>query len=445
MNRVGRRLCGATLLLLLGTMVWLMGYTARPQAAADPQLPGPCTTNHQQVTVNGRETHIYYPTSCTGWVSAPYPGIAFAHGFSMFGLSDGAADNAGNGEHLASWGYVVAIPKLTDDVEERITDIQAVLTYLETETDSPGSFLYQKVDTNRLALAGHSFGGATVLAVSAQDTRVKAMVALDPVYHQGGPGDNPEIWDPDVEGPKITAPTCILGAPASNCNSEADYAEIYPFVGSTHKATFVIVGASHCDFSDPGNSLCSFVCDGDTDPARTQLIQKYMTAWFNYYLHYDTDYYDYLYGTEADSDIANGLIERQVDTAPRNVTATGQYKAVLLEWTLYDHPIIAGYNAYRRQTDQTYPSTPQIHTGPTSSHLDEGLAGGETYFYTLCSRDAAGHEHQLSYEVSATTQGEGPPEVTVTPEPTVSPTPPVAPGPGLGAQLYLPIVLKNWQ
>jgi dienelactone hydrolase len=328
----------------------------------------------------------------------------------------------------------VAIPRLPDDAEGRIADMQDVLSYLETETNTSGSFLYHKVDTNRFAVAGHSFGGATVLALAARDDRVKAVVALDPVYHQGGPGENPEIWDHDGEGPDITAPTCILGAPSSNCNSEADYAEIYPFVGATHKAEFFIVGASHCDFMDPGDplNLCSVFCDGDTDPARTQLVQKYMTAWFNYYVHYDTDYYDYVYGTEADSDIASGHIERQVDTAPRDVAATGQYKAVLLEWMLYDHPVVAGYNAYRRQMAETYPAVPQIHAGPTNSHLDEGLAGGETYYYVLCSRDAAGHEHELSSEVSATTLGEGPPEVTPTPEPEWS-------------ELYLPCIYKNWQ
>lgn len=441
MNRVKRALRGATFVFLASTMVWLMGYgyKTRTQAAIAPDQPGPCAIQHQEVTVNGQETHIYYPTSCSGWVGAPYPGIAFAHGFSMFGLSNGPAENAGHGEHLASWGYVVAIPKLADDVEKRITDIKAVLTYLETETNSPGSFLYHKVDTNRLGLAGHSFGGATVLAVGAQDARVKAIVALDPVYHQGGPGGNPEIWDPDVEGPKITAPTCVLGAPASNCNSEADYAEIYPYIGAVHKATFFIVGASHCDFMHPSNAFCSLVCEGATSSARTGLTQKYMTAWFNYYLHYNTNYYDYLYGAEADEDIDTGLIERRVDTAPRHVTATGQYKAVLLNWELYDHPIIAGYNAYRRQSGQSYPPSPQIHTGPTNHHLDEGLAGGETYFYTLCSRDPAGNEHQLSDEVSATTQGKGPPEVTATPEPTAT----VAPGPAW-EKCYLPMVLKDW-
>ncbi|MBC7251377.1 MAG: hypothetical protein H5T62_13950, partial [Anaerolineae bacterium] len=176
MHRGQTKLYGAVLTLLTGALLWLTGYTPQPQAAAAPDLPGPCEIEHQQVTVSGQETHIYYPTSCDGGVSAPYPGIAFAHGFSMFGLSNGAAENEDHGEHLASWGYVVAIPRLTDDVDERIADITALLTYLETETDSPGSFLYQKVDANRLGLAGHSFGGATVLAVGAQDTRVKAIV-----------------------------------------------------------------------------------------------------------------------------------------------------------------------------------------------------------------------------------------------------------------------------
>lgn len=196
---------------------------------------------------------------------------------------------------------------------------------------------------------------------------------------------------------------------------------MYPFVGATHKSQFLIVGASHCDFVDPGDpfNLCSVVCDGDTDPARTELSQKYMTAWLNYYLHYNTDYYDYLYGSEADSDISGGLIERLIDTAPRDVAATGQIKAVLLEWTLYDHPVVAGYNIYRRQMGEAYPDTPQSDAWRVSSHLDEGLAGGETYFYVLCNRDAAGHEHEHSSKVNATTLGEGPPEVTPTPEPFI--------------------------
>jgi hypothetical protein len=243
------------------------------------------------------------------------------------------------------------------------------------------------------------------LALAATDPRVNAVVALDPVYHQGGPGSEPEIWDHDVEGPKMAVPTTILGGPSSDCNSEADYAEIYPFVGSTHKAEFFVAGASHCDFSAPGNDLCYLVCGGSDDQSnlRTQLVQKYMTAWLNYYLQYDTDSFDYLYGQQANSDITSGLIERQMDTAPRDVNASGRAEAVLLEWTPYDHPMVSAYYAYRRRAGQEYPDVPQIHAGLTGDHLDEGLAEGETYYYVLCSHDEAGQEHQRSPQVSATT------------------------------------------
>jgi hypothetical protein len=230
---------------------------------------------------------------------------------------------------------------------------------------------------------------------------------LDPVYHQGGPfpGEEPEIWDPDVEGPSITVPTCVLGAPASNCNSEADYAEIYPFIGATHKAMFLVANASHCDFMDPGHFACEWVCDGTTDPARTRLIQKYMTAWFSYYLHLNTDHYDYLYGTEADTDVAAGLIERQVDTAPRGLTASGSVEAVALAWELYGHPIVAGHNIYRRLPGGSYTEMPYAQVGRTSTYLDVGLLVGQVYSYTLCSRDSAGNPHQLSGEVSAVPAG----------------------------------------
>jgi dienelactone hydrolase len=400
-NRIEESARKVCLLLTAGALIWLV----RSQVA-DPGNPGPCTVTSQMVDVNGDlETHIHYPSGdqCGGGITAPYPAIAFAHGFSMFGLSNGAADNAGNGEHLASWGYVVAIPVLPDDVEGRIADMRDVLFYLEAESNTAGSFLYQKVDVDRLAVAGHSFGGATVLALAARDARVKAVVALDPVYHQGGPfpGDEPEIWDPNVEGPNITVPTCVLGAPASNCNSEADYAEIYPFIGATHKAMFLVANASHCDFMDPGHFACDWVCDGTTDPARTELVHKYMTAWFNYYLHLNTDCYDHLYGTEADTDVAAGLIERQVDTAPRGLMGSSLGEAVRLLWELYEHPIVAGYNIYRRLPGEAYTATPDAQLERTSTYLDVGLLAGQVYSYTIRSRDAAGNLHQSSGEVSA--------------------------------------------
>jgi hypothetical protein len=184
----------------------------------------------------------------------------------------------------------------------------------------------------------------------------------------------------------------------------------------------LIKGASHCDFADPGSRFCSFLC-GATDQNRTRLSQKYMTAWFNYYLHYDASYYNYLFGSEADADVTGGHIQRQVATAPRTVQATGQEHAVLLAWTLYNHPMVTGYHAYRRAGEEAYPATPQIRTGKAGNYLDSSLVSGQTYSYMLCSHDPAGYEHQLSPEFTARTSGAAPP-------------------PNTEEHLYLPLLLR---
>jgi dienelactone hydrolase len=365
------------------------------------------------------------------WANAPYPGIAFAHGYSMFGLSDGMADNAGNGQHLASWGYVTAIPRLPDDAETRVTNLRDVLTYLETQANTPGSFLYQKVDVNRLATAGHSLGGSTALATAARDVRVKAVVGLDPVNHGGPPGQTQEVWNAAAEAPLISVPTGVLGAPGSSCNDEADYAEIYTYVGATHKASYLISGASHCVFSIPGNQLCAFTCGGAVDAQKQLLVKRYLTGWFNYYLYYKVEDYTYLYGEQSDADVSAGLIVRQVSTAPRNFTANPAPGSVELAWTRYNHPIVAGYDIYRRQSGQSYAAAPYAQVGSVPNYADSSVVAGQVYSYTVRSRDQAGNRHQSSEEQSAVPQS-GPPN-TPTPPPTIHYT----------NFVYLPVIYKD--
>jgi predicted dienelactone hydrolase len=390
--------------VLAVALAWLAGHPAHVRAVADPGQAGPCMVSAQTVTIDGSlSTAVYYPseTTCGSGLSVPYPGIAFAHGFSMFGLSDGVADNAGNGEHLASWGYIVAIPALDDDTETRIGQMQGVLEYLEQATNTSGSFLYEKVDTARLAAAGYSLGGATVLALAARDARVRAVVALDPVYHEGGfGGEGTVVWDPAVEAPNIAVPAGILGAPPSNCNADSDYLDIYPLVGATHKASFHISEGSHCDFADPGNAFCGLTC-GSASSARTLLSQKYMTAWFNYYLHLQTGYYTYLYGAEKDADISAGSIVQQARTAPKGLLADGRIGELELTWQRYNHPIVAGYNVYRKTEGAGYDGTPYAQVGTVSSYTDTVVTAARVYTYTICSRDPAGNEHQCAADVSA--------------------------------------------
>lgn len=369
-----------------------------PYAVAQVSI---ATTNPH--TSSKLETVIYYPSigDQVDPSGAPYATVVFAPGFLATPSS-----YPGNGEHLASWGYITAIPDFpSDDIEDRASDMQHLFSYLEAENTRAGSLFFDRIDTDRLAPAGHSLGGVSTLMLAARDGQeYKAAVALDPA---GGPFST---WDYESEVPKITAPSAVIGAEEGGfCNSDAMYNDVYRYIGATHRAKFVIVGGSHCDFMDAddfGISVCYWLCGGQSEgrEERLELIEHYTAAWFNYYVQHDTDYYTYLYGAEAQKDIQAGRISREVQTAPRDVSARGQKGAVELSWTSYSHHIIAGYNIYRSQQSGMYPSTPYAQVGRMSAYTDSAVVSGQQYFYVLRSRDAAGNEHEPSQEASAVAQ-----------------------------------------
>lgn len=413
-------ICVALLMLVL--------CSVQAQPLQDPGQPGPYVADYVVITTTnpstGSElvTDIHYPSSGGGVdpSGAPYATLVFAHGFMA-----SPSGYTGHGEHLASWGYIVALPDFPDDdVEVRASDVQHLFSYLEAENANGASPFFQTIDTARLGMAGHSLGGMSTLMVTARDARVNmAGVPLDPA---GGMLGN---WDYETEAPSITVPSVVIGAPPQLCNSSGEYNDWYPHIGATHKAKFVITDGSHCDFmstDDEGQTnVCGLLC-GEYSPERSEIAQHYMTAWFNYYLSLDTDYYTYLYGAEADADIQAGLITRTVDTAPRDVVAVGGFGAVELGWTLYDHPIISGYNIYRSQESGNYPSSPYAQVGRQTSYTDTGVVAGEEYFYVIRSRDSAGNEHQASEEVSAVVSGApaapGVPTLLAPPDGTITTT-----------------------
>lgn len=408
----------------------------------DPGEPGPYEADSIAVTTTNEDTgseldvDIYYPSK-DGDVDparARYPGLVFSPGM-LSTLSSYPL----NGQHLASWGYIVAIPTFPDDaLEVRVSDVRHLLTYLETEHVRSESVFYQRVDTSRLAVAGHSLGGTTTMITAARDQRVKAAVALDPVnpadFMSGG------AWDFEEEAPNISAPLAVIGAPSQFCNYFANYNDMYPEVGSCHKAKYVLANGSHCDFvhTDPGlqRDACYLVCGGRFNEDRTLLVERYTTAWLNYYLLGQVDQYSYLYGLQSDEDVQAGQITKEADTAPRNVAAQAYADRVELQWDACDEPGVDGYNVYRRLEGEAYSAVPLARLGKVSAFSDVEVLPGQLYYYALRSRDAAGNEHELSDEVSA--------EVGGTTTPTSSPTMTLTPSPtGTVLRTYLPCVFKS--
>lgn len=376
---------------------------------AEPGEKGPCTVEELSFEFQGIETTFFAPMegSCDSWIQSPYPGLIFAHGFSMMGFTDGVADVAGHGEHLASWGYWVAIPALPDDSETRIENLRTVLDQLLVESNQGSSPLFQKIDPGRIAVSGYSLGGATALAAAARDNRFKTAVSLDPVYHEGGfEGEGAPIWNPEVDGKNIKIPTGILGSPPNSCNANADYADIYEYIEAAHKAAYLVVGASHCDFLAPGNSFCPIFCPGTTDSSRTEISQKFITAWLNYYLLLKSEYYSFLFGNDLQQDISQSVIQAEIATGVRNFFGIGVGNRMFLSWEVYEHPILDGYNIYRKDTGGVYPVQPYARLGIIGGYMDPAVIPGQEYSYKICSYDLDGNQHSCLAEITVLA-GEG--------------------------------------
>src|SRR2546421_9976599 len=130
------------------------------------------------------ETTVRYPAT-----GGPLPLIVFAHGFAL--------TPATYGRLLNSWaqaGYVVAAPSFPlekanapggpneSDLINQPRDVSFVISKLLALTVRPGGVLEGKIDPSQIAVAGHSDGGVTALAVAYdhrfRDRRIRAAIVL---------------------------------------------------------------------------------------------------------------------------------------------------------------------------------------------------------------------------------------------------------------------------
>ena len=100
----------------------------------------------------------------------PFPLVVLSPGFSI-----GASSYAWLAEHLASYGFVVLAPEHQEHLDpenelwrsaiERPQDILAVFAYVDEQVKSAG-LLEGLIDTDQVAVIGHSYGGYTSLAAA---------------------------------------------------------------------------------------------------------------------------------------------------------------------------------------------------------------------------------------------------------------------------------------
>lgn len=320
-----------------------------------PYMTNPDSSMGMEPTVTGRAI-AEAPYDLDG---GPYPLVILSHGFSL-----GRTGYAWLAEHLASHGFVVVAPQHYELVDETLSDfwrasitrpqeISVVLDYVETHA-ADGEFA-ELIDTERIAIVGHSYGGYTALAMAGARIDIDGMASLCETAEQES---DPNVWlcgmvlpyvddmvelagfDAMPEGlwpswgddrvdvavsmagdayffneaglSEITIPVLALGGTADTGTPFAWGTEpTYEYVSSESKARVAFEGAEHMIFGATCEALPFFVEIGfdaycsdpvwDVENAHA-LSQHFVTAFLLAELTQDTDALNALSPTNVNFD-----------------------------------------------------------------------------------------------------------------------------------------------
>jgi len=206
---------------------------------------------------------IYYPVDTS---EGTYGGVVFAPGFLA-----NSSHYSWLGERMASHGFVVFTINTNgplDNAASRGQQILAARTYLLT-----ASAVTDRLDSARIAVAGHSMGGGGSLEAANVTAGLRAVIPMQPF------NSNWTNWN------GVTAPTLIIGADGDTTAPVGTYA--IPFFdgipGTTPKAYIELRNALH---REPVNTAF----DGAENPVHAM----YTVVWLKVFVDDDARYTPFL-------------------------------------------------------------------------------------------------------------------------------------------------------
>lgn len=238
---------------------------------------GPYAVDSEDAKVSGQAATWFVPRGASG-----APVVLWSHGFAR-----SRAYHAEAARHAASWGLLVVtvdLPSPYGGHEENAQFLAEDLLPAALDRAEAGE---------QWAFVGHSAGGlAAVLA--AAEVGAGAVVGLDAV-------DDDDLGRDAAR--RVSAPTLRLVGEPSACNASGNGRDWS--MGGTDWLVEV-PGASHCDFENPTDSLCTMVC-GAEDAARQAVVGEYATAWLVHALLGGAE--AWVGGAEANADRDDGRID----------------------------------------------------------------------------------------------------------------------------------------
>ncbi|MEQ1857737.1 MAG: dienelactone hydrolase family protein [Longimicrobiales bacterium] len=217
---------------------------------------------------------IYYPADAPS-----VGGVAIAPGFT-----EEQRHIAWWGPRLASHGYAVLLIDTNDRRERpdaRADALIAGVRLLRAEGGRPGSPLFGRVDSDRMAIMGHSMGGGgALLAANEHSDQIRAAIPFTP-------------WEPATSLAGIRAPTLILAGSADRVAEvdEHSWRHFGLIPESTPKVYLEVAGGDH------------YIAD-TTRGTDLATMGRYALAWLKLYVDRDDRYRDVIYGALPPADAA---------------------------------------------------------------------------------------------------------------------------------------------
>jgi hypothetical protein len=198
----------------------------KPETSFSPKPSYP-KTNHYTTTIaaNGDATDIYYPIVD----ATTYPG-EFPIALLLQGAQVDKADYSNFASQVAGYGFIVVVPNhqrtLTAPTGQSVTglfpepqQVNDVLEQMVIEDNNPDSPIAEIVDTDKLGLLGHSFGGSVGLGASQSDICIQGICSED-----------------------YTPPPELMAGIFYGANFKDPFTNVFPAINNKDVVTGLIVG-----------------------------------------------------------------------------------------------------------------------------------------------------------------------------------------------------------
>lgn len=286
-------------------------------AAVGPATPQTDVVAFTQACLAGHLSDVYWPVFESP-PNAPHPVVILLQGANVDKLWF-----RGVARTVASYGFVVAVPNYLSAVPPGlltrwsiVPDLLDALSAVANDADSP---LFQRIDVSRLALLGHSLGGAAALAAVQNrceaplcDGRATRPDALRAVATYGTDLQLP--LDPTADDPISIdgIPVMILRGDRDSISGFANAGRTYDRLINGPRALVSLIGANHfaiCDVNNPPGSVIDLAQPQLVPSVSTETIGRWTAMFFRAFVLGEDAARDYIAGGSAGDTNATVIIE----------------------------------------------------------------------------------------------------------------------------------------